>query len=298
VDICAGCKKKIEDGRILTALEQQWHGDCFKCAQCQKPVTGGSFAVDDANRPVCLTCAEAANPGGSAPKTCESCSKSIEGEYMSSPNGGSGFMHPNCFKCDSCHLVIDGAKGFAKQGDKFVHPACAQKQGGGTFGDACGLCNKPLGGSCVTANKKSFHKECFHCFTCKGDISTSFFLDDNGHFLCASCQEKDPSHRFLPAKDSEPRGTGYDIDKAKSGWTSSDKLAGDPSKAAREAMKTVNRATGSYASEPTGQPSTVSTVSGGAAGGAGAGAVKFCGDCGAKQTPNIKFCGDCGKKSA
>lgn len=35
---CAGCSKPILSESSITALNQTWHADCFRCAACGKPI--------------------------------------------------------------------------------------------------------------------------------------------------------------------------------------------------------------------------------------------------------------------
>lgn len=54
---CNGCNRAIMENYI-SALNSQWHPDCFVCRDCSKPVTGKSFYAME-GKPVCPTCAGA-----------------------------------------------------------------------------------------------------------------------------------------------------------------------------------------------------------------------------------------------
>ncbi|CAG5011780.1 unnamed protein product [Parnassius apollo] len=51
---CGGCSKPIMENYI-SALNTQWHPDCFVCKECQNPVKGKSFYAME-GKPVCPTC--------------------------------------------------------------------------------------------------------------------------------------------------------------------------------------------------------------------------------------------------
>ncbi|XP_026329285.1 paxillin isoform X4 [Hyposmocoma kahamanoa] len=51
---CGGCNKPIMENYI-SALNTQWHPDCFVCKDCQNPVKGKSFYAME-GKPVCPKC--------------------------------------------------------------------------------------------------------------------------------------------------------------------------------------------------------------------------------------------------
>ncbi|KAK6625404.1 hypothetical protein RUM43_005701 [Polyplax serrata] len=51
---CGGCNRPIMENYI-SALNSQWHTDCFVCRDCKKPVTGKSFYAME-GKPVCPGC--------------------------------------------------------------------------------------------------------------------------------------------------------------------------------------------------------------------------------------------------
>ncbi|ODM98900.1 Transforming growth factor beta-1-induced transcript 1 protein [Orchesella cincta] len=51
---CGGCTKPITDNYI-TALNAQWHPECFVCRDCKCSFSGTSFYTVDA-KPVCPKC--------------------------------------------------------------------------------------------------------------------------------------------------------------------------------------------------------------------------------------------------
>ncbi|XP_026476830.1 paxillin-like isoform X2 [Ctenocephalides felis] len=51
---CGGCNRPIMENYI-SALNSQWHPDCFVCRDCKKPVSGKSFYAME-GKPVCPKC--------------------------------------------------------------------------------------------------------------------------------------------------------------------------------------------------------------------------------------------------
>ncbi|PRP83366.1 actin-binding LIM protein 1 [Planoprotostelium fungivorum] len=53
-ETCARCQQPFKEA-YMTALDKSWHYDCFKCEQCQAPVSGGFVVIS--NAPHCADCA-------------------------------------------------------------------------------------------------------------------------------------------------------------------------------------------------------------------------------------------------
>ena len=141
--VCGGCSQGITSGTVLNAVGQSWHPQCFACADCAVPITGGSFNLKG-DRPICAACAskisgkapaQGAGPNVSdvrwktvcfecslsqnefyyvSQSLCEACGLRI-GNSASMPGLKGGVLHPSCFKCAECKKVIDGVKGFIQR---------------------------------------------------------------------------------------------------------------------------------------------------------------------------------------
>jgi hypothetical protein len=99
---CAGCKKSLKGVlRLLTAMDQEWHPECFVCSSCRGNFDGddGKFFVKD-GAPLCKNCSLA-----DAPK-CASCAKPCTENFLKALNGS---WHAECFVCGTCKKVIDGS---------------------------------------------------------------------------------------------------------------------------------------------------------------------------------------------
>jgi len=100
--LCGGCKKPLAGVlRLLTALDQEWHPECFVCSNCKNTFNDddGKFFVKN-GLPVCKNCSTA-----DAPK-CAGCFKPCTENFLKALNVS---WHSECFVCDTCKKVIGGS---------------------------------------------------------------------------------------------------------------------------------------------------------------------------------------------
>ncbi|XP_065077628.1 leupaxin isoform X2 [Ochlerotatus camptorhynchus] len=109
---CNGCNRAIMENYI-SALNSQWHPDCFVCRDCRQPFFGGSF-FDHEGLPYCETHYHAKR--GSL---CAGCSKPITGRCITAMFKK---FHPEHFVCAFCLKQLNKGT-FKEQNDK---PYCHQ----------------------------------------------------------------------------------------------------------------------------------------------------------------------------
>ncbi|CRL02588.1 CLUMA_CG015798, isoform B [Clunio marinus] len=109
---CAGCNRAIMENYI-SALNSQFHPDCFVCRDCRQPFYGGSF-FDHEGMPYCETHYHAKR--GSL---CAGCSKPITGRCITAMFKK---FHPEHFVCAFCLKQLNKGT-FKEQNDK---PYCHQ----------------------------------------------------------------------------------------------------------------------------------------------------------------------------
>ncbi|RWS15353.1 paxillin-like isoform X2 [Dinothrombium tinctorium] len=113
---CGGCNTAITDNYI-SALNSQWHPDCFVCRDCRCPFVGGSF-FDHEGQPYCETHYHAKR--GSL---CAGCHKPITGRCITAMFRK---FHPEHFVCSFCLKQLNKGT-FKEQNDKpYCHP-CFEK---------------------------------------------------------------------------------------------------------------------------------------------------------------------------
>ncbi|XP_038056551.1 paxillin-like [Patiria miniata] len=110
---CGGCHRAIMENYI-TALNVQWHPECFVCGECRMPFNGGSF-FDHDGIPYCEIHYHAVR--GSL---CAGCSKPITGRCITAM--GKKF-HPEHFICAFCLKQLNKGT-FKEQNDKPYCHAC------------------------------------------------------------------------------------------------------------------------------------------------------------------------------
>jgi len=54
---CAGCRSEIGVGKYITANNNNYHPNCYKCDNCSASLVGISFALNERNVPICTNCA-------------------------------------------------------------------------------------------------------------------------------------------------------------------------------------------------------------------------------------------------
>ncbi|VDK32083.1 unnamed protein product [Taenia asiatica] len=90
---CGGCRKPITDAYI-TALEQPWHEDCFKCKDCGLKLTGRSFYAENGY----LYCEQ--HHRRNLGMVCAACQEPISGNRCINALGNR--YHPQHFVCTYC----------------------------------------------------------------------------------------------------------------------------------------------------------------------------------------------------
>ncbi|XP_063592760.1 paxillin-like isoform X15 [Penaeus indicus] len=113
---CGGCNAPIMDNYI-SALNAQWHPECFVCRDCRQPFNGGSF-FDHEGMPYCETHYHAKR--GSL---CAGCHKPITGRCITAMFRK---FHPEHFVCSFCLKQLNKGT-FKEQNDKPYCHGCFDK---------------------------------------------------------------------------------------------------------------------------------------------------------------------------
>ncbi|XP_072034102.1 paxillin-like isoform X2 [Amphiura filiformis] len=109
---CGGCQRPIMENYI-TALNVQWHAECFVCGECRTPFNGSSF-FDHGGIPYCEIHYHSVR--GSL---CAGCNKPITGRCITAMQKK---FHPEHFVCAFCLKQLNKGT-FKEQNDKsYCHP--------------------------------------------------------------------------------------------------------------------------------------------------------------------------------
>ncbi|XP_070557782.1 PDZ and LIM domain protein 7-like [Ptychodera flava] len=119
---CKECKKPVI-GEIVSALDKEWHPECFVCAfhKCKKQLKKEPFKAKD-NQPYCKEHYEKLFQ--EKPKDCKGCTKKIDDSKWIEAMGFS--WHSKCFVCQGCKTAFDSGSSFVKQDDKAYHKKCIE----------------------------------------------------------------------------------------------------------------------------------------------------------------------------
>ncbi|KAL3072653.1 hypothetical protein niasHS_017627 [Heterodera schachtii] len=170
---CNKCNEFII-GRVIKAMNANWHPECFTCELCNKQLADIGF-LRNAGRALCRECNEAEKAAGTGKYVCHKCRAIIEDGNHIKFRGDS--YHPYHFKCKRCdNELTDDAR---EIGGALYCLRCHDLMGI----PICGACHRPIEERVVTALGKQWHVE---------------------HFVCAVCEKP-----FLGHKHYERKGLAY-----------------------------------------------------------------------------------------
>ncbi|CAB1327436.1 unnamed protein product [Coregonus sp. 'balchen'] len=131
-------------GRVIKAMNNSWHPECFCCDICQAVLADVGF-VKNAGR-------------GLGKYICQKCHAIIEDSPLIFKNDP---YHPDHFNCNNCgkELTADARE---LKGELYCLP-CHDKMGV----PICGACRRPIEGRVVNAMGKQWHVEHFVCAKCE-----------------------------------------------------------------------------------------------------------------------------------
>uniref|UniRef100_A0A672KBN3 LIM and senescent cell antigen-like-containing domain protein 1 n=1 Tax=Sinocyclocheilus grahami TaxID=75366 RepID=A0A672KBN3_SINGR len=156
-------------GRVIKAMNNSWHPDCFCCDICQAVLADVGF-VKNAGRHLCRPCHNREKARGLGKYICQKCHAIIEEQPLIFKNDP---YHPDHFNCSNCskELTADARE---LKGELYCLP-CHDKMGV----PICGACRRPIEGRVVNAMGKQWHVE---------------------HFVCAKCEKPFLGHRHYERK--------------------------------------------------------------------------------------------------
>ncbi|XP_044740456.1 LIM domain kinase 1 isoform X2 [Chrysoperla carnea] len=100
---CAGCLNSLDDEEFISALNQEWHMECFRCSACDAALSSWYFEKDGL-----LFCKD--DYWAKYGEACQDCGQVITGPVMVA---GDHKFHPECFRCTSCSSFIGDGDSYA-----------------------------------------------------------------------------------------------------------------------------------------------------------------------------------------
>ncbi|GBM02021.1 LIM and senescent cell antigen-like-containing domain protein 1 [Araneus ventricosus] len=170
---CCGKCKNFVFGRVIKAMNNNWHPECFTCELCNTMLADEGF-IKNAGRALCHECNAREKAAQSGKYICYKCHAVIdEGvlKFKGEP------YHPYHFNCTACGIELN-ADAREVKGELYCL-RCHDKMGI----PICGACRRPIEERVVTALGKNWHVE---------------------HFVCAKCEKP-----FLGHRHYEKKGLAY-----------------------------------------------------------------------------------------
>ncbi|XP_072455993.1 LIM domain kinase 2 isoform X3 [Notamacropus eugenii] len=101
---CRGCGDYVPPAqRLYRTVSEVWHTSCFRCSECQDPLTNWYYEKDGK-----LYCHK--DYWGKFGEFCHGCSLLMTGPAMVA---GEYKYHPECFACMSCKVIIEDGDAYA-----------------------------------------------------------------------------------------------------------------------------------------------------------------------------------------
>ncbi|XP_056433341.1 transforming growth factor beta-1-induced transcript 1 protein-like isoform X1 [Gadus chalcogrammus] len=169
---CAHCSKPILN-KMVTALDKNWHPECFCCVKCSRAFGDEGFH-DREGQQYCQQCF--LNLFASR---CQGCTQPILENYISALNS---LWHPQCFVCRECYSPFVNGSFFEHEGQPLCEAHYHQSRG-----SLCQACQQPILGRCVTAMGAKFHPHHLVCHFCLKPLSKGCFKEQENKPYCHPC---------------------------------------------------------------------------------------------------------------
>uniref|UniRef100_A0A4W4HD22 Transforming growth factor beta-1-induced transcript 1 protein n=1 Tax=Electrophorus electricus TaxID=8005 RepID=A0A4W4HD22_ELEEL len=169
---CAQCSKPILN-KMVTALDKNWHPECFCCVKCARTFGDEGFH-DREGQQYCQQCFLALFAS-----RCEGCSQPIMENYISALNA---LWHPQCFVCRECFSPFVNGSFFEHEGQPLCEMHFHQSRG-----SVCQACQQPILGRCVTAMGAKFHPHHLACHFCLKPLNKGCFKEQENKPYCHPC---------------------------------------------------------------------------------------------------------------
>ncbi|XP_076046413.1 LIM zinc finger domain containing stck isoform X2 [Oratosquilla oratoria] len=176
---CCGKCNEFIIGRVIKAMNANWHPQCFCCQLCGKELADLGF-IRNTGRALCHECNARVKAESLGKYMCHKCHAPIDGQPL---RWRGDTFHPYHFNCASCGIELnaDAREVKSRPGytvnemNELYCLRCHDKMGI----PICGACRRPIEERVVTALGKHWHVE---------------------HFVCAKCEKPFMGHRHYEKK--------------------------------------------------------------------------------------------------
>ncbi|XP_044585497.1 LIM and senescent cell antigen-like-containing domain protein 1 isoform X2 [Cotesia glomerata] len=180
---CCGKCGEFVIGRVIKAMNANWHPGCFRCEECSGELADAGF-IKCQGRALCHACNARVKAGALGKHICHQCHGVIDDKPL---RFRGEVYHPYHFSCTACGVELNSdarevrsRPGYAaNEMNELYCLRCHDKMGI----PICGACRRPIEERVVTALGKHWHVE---------------------HFVCAKCEKP-----FLGHRHYEKKGLAY-----------------------------------------------------------------------------------------
>ncbi|XP_078183158.1 LIM and senescent cell antigen-like-containing domain protein 2 isoform X8 [Callithrix jacchus] len=226
---CCGSCGEFIIGRVIKAMNNNWHPGCFRCELCDVELADLGF-VKNAGRHLCRPCHNREKAKGLGKYICQRCHLVIDEQPLMFRSDA---YHPDHFNCTHCgtlsapsvrsHSWDTGTmrrrawptvrptttRAWEMPERGFVGRPVRRHDGPGwgvtagsrsdsllgpqLFGDVCYNCSHVIEGDVVSALNKAWCVNCFSCSTCNSRLTLkNKFVEFDMKPVCKRCYEKFP----------------------------------------------------------------------------------------------------------
>lgn len=172
---CCGSCSQFIIGRVIKALNNSWHPNCFNCQLCERPLADQGF-IKNNGRALCHDCNVLEKEASSGKYICTKCKSYID-EPVPLKFRGEPY-HAYHFNCNSCGVEL---RNDARQVKESLYCLkCHDKMGI----PICGGCRRPIEERVVTALGKHWHVDHFVCSKCERPFLGKRHYERNGLAYC------------------------------------------------------------------------------------------------------------------
>ncbi|KAK4326541.1 hypothetical protein Pmani_002944 [Petrolisthes manimaculis] len=181
---CCGKCNEFIIGRVIKAMNFNWHPGCFTCELCSKELADLGF-IRNAGRALCHECNARVKAESQGKYMCHRCHATIDGEPL---RWRGDTFHPYHFNCAACgnELTADAREVKSRPGytanemNELYCLRCHDKMGI----PICGACRRPIEERVVTALGKHWHVEHFVCAKCEKPFMGNRHYERKGLAYC------------------------------------------------------------------------------------------------------------------
>ncbi|KAJ5080376.1 lim domain family [Anaeramoeba ignava] len=203
---CTKCGKLIYQMEKIDALDRHWHKACFTCTSCGERLNRAKYSEHN-NQPYCHTCYNRLFRQSGYGMGANLSSYRDQPEVIEK-------MRHDQVKAGNKKKTWGSGGTFLRPSDSYSSPKSSPKTSfnrssptNNSFNRSsptnnlsptyrCSACHREITGKIIEVDDRHYHEQCFCCFKCDRQLSTTEFFFENGHYYCGGCHEKLTKPKF------------------------------------------------------------------------------------------------------